>query len=119
MNDTLYIDPETRDLDFDKEGLLRTISGGETTAQNVRLTLQTNKASFPLDLSHGTDYDRFLGQKGVEDREVQEVIREAVYQETAVDQIDSLTVARERRHVDVDFMARLRDGQRLDMGVKL
>ena len=39
-NWTLKIDPESRDLILDDAGALETISGDETTAQAVRLTLE-------------------------------------------------------------------------------
>ena len=65
-NEPLYINPETRDLEFDGYGVMRMIGGDETTAQNVRLTLLAGKGSFPLDTAHGTEYDRFLGRKDTE-----------------------------------------------------
>jgi len=118
MNDTLFIDPETGDLDFDDEGHLRTIAGGDTTAQNVRLTLQTHKESFPLDLAHGTHYDRFLGVKGADKAEIEEVIREAVYQETDVVEVDSIEVTlREPRGVGIQFSGRLNGGGDINMEV--
>jgi len=117
-NDTLYIDPETHDLEFDDEGMLRMIDGGDTTAQNVRLTLQTHKESFPLDLSHGTEYDRFLGVKGIDPGEIEEVIREAVYQETDVIEVESLDVTvREPRGVGIEFSGRLAGGKEISLEV--
>ncbi|MDR2686515.1 MAG: hypothetical protein LBB75_02085 [Oscillospiraceae bacterium] len=118
MNDTLYIDPETGDLEFDEDGDFRMIGGGETTAQNVRLTLQTHKESFPLDLSHGAHYDRFLGVKGVAKGVIDETIREAVYQETDVVEVDSLeAVLGGKRNVDVHFRGRLGSGRQISMEV--
>ena len=47
-NWTLKIDPESRDLILDDAGALETISGDETTAQAVRLTLEVYRGEFPL-----------------------------------------------------------------------
>ncbi len=46
-NWTLKIDPESRDLILDDAGALETISGDETTAQAVRLTLEVYRGSSP------------------------------------------------------------------------
>ena len=48
-NWTLKIDPESRDLILDDAGALETISGDETTAQAVRLTLEVYRGEFPFD----------------------------------------------------------------------
>ena len=80
---TLRIDPQTRDIVFDEDGMLETISGDEATAQAVRQTLLVYKGEFPLVPSHGTDYEKIMGKKPneLEDDEVPEVIREGVFQE--------------------------------------
>ena len=64
MNDdfTLRIDPQTRDIVFDEDGMLETISGDEATAQAVRQTLLVYKGEFPLVPSHGTDYEKSWGK---------------------------------------------------------
>ncbi len=82
---TLLIDAETRDLVFDENGSFRKIYGEETIIQNVRNTLLTWKAEFFADETHGTDYERFLGknQNEIDDGEIEEVIREAVFQDRA------------------------------------
>jgi len=97
---------------------MRMIEEGETTAQNVRLTLQTHKESFPLDLEHGTHYKRFLGVKGVEESEIEEVVREAVYQEADVVEVDSMDVTlQELRRADIGFSGRLASGRNISMEV--
>ena len=62
-NWTLKIDPESRDLILDDAGALETISGDETTAQAVRLTLEVYRGEFPFDPTHGTEYERIMGKK--------------------------------------------------------
>ena len=56
----MKIDEESRDLVFDSEGKLETIEGDDTTVQAVRLTLEVYKEEFPLDVTHGSEYDRMM-----------------------------------------------------------
>jgi hypothetical protein len=120
MNDTLFIDPKTGDIVFDETGQLRMIHGDETYAQNVRLTLQTHKKSFQLDLSHGTKYDRILGVKGVSDEDIKEVIREAAYQEKMLSEILEILVSRDDiRGISVDFRGRLENKNVIDLAVTM
>ena len=118
-NRTVYIDPDTRDLAFDGEGMLRELYGDETSAQCVRLTLMAWKADFPLDESHGTDYERILGQRlsDLTDDSVDEVIRAAIFQEEDVTQVDSISHAVDGRHMDIEFTGTLSSGQTISMEV--
>lgn len=119
-NKTLNIDPETRDLTFDAEGLMEEIFGDDTTSQGIRLTLQTWKGEFFLDTTHGTEYERILGKRPHElpKDEVGEVMREAIFQEYDIAQIDSMTseIPNDRR-VTTEFTATLYSGQKISMEV--
>ena len=101
----MKIDEESRDLVFDSEGKLETIEGDDTTVQAVRLTLEVYKEEFPLDVTHGTDYDRIMGQQ------IQEVLREAVFQEPQVSQIDQLELSETERTLKVAFVGMLQSGK--------
>ena len=101
-NMTFKIDPETMDIPLDEDGNMVLIYGDETTAQCVRLTLLTWKGGFPLDESHGTDY---------------EVLREAIFQETDVEQIDQLDAETDGRELSVTFSGTLYSGQTISMEV--
>lgn len=118
-NMTLKIDQDTRDLVFDESGELVLIFGDETVAQNVRNTLLAWKGEWPLNLEHGTDYERVLGKKNyeLEPGEVDEVLREAIYQEEAVTQVDELTVSQDGRSLAVEFSGTLNDGQKITLEV--
>jgi len=118
-NMTLRIDPSTRDIPLDDEGSMELIYGDDTTAQAVRLTLQTWKEEFPLDTTHGTEYDRILGKKPheLEEDEVGEVIREAIFQETDVAQVGSLETAINGRALSVAFTGTLYSGQTISTEV--
>lgn len=106
-NMTLLIDPETRDLVLDENGFFKKIFDKDTVVQNVRHALLTWKAEFFADRRHGTDYERIVGvnQNDLEDGEVDEVIREAVFQEPDISRIDSLVISYENRHITAEISA--------------
>lgn len=111
-NYTLKIDPETRDITFDDNGILETISGDDTSGQAVRLTMEVWKGEFPLDPTHGTEYDRILGKKPreLEQDEISEVIRDAIFQEPDVSEVDKVDFSTEGRALSVSFTGRLTSG---------
>lgn len=106
-NMTLLIDPETRDLVLDEDGFFKKIYERDTTVQNVRHALLTWKAEFFADKRHGTDYERIMGvnQNDLEDGEVEEVIREAVFQEPDISRIDSIVISYENRSITAEISA--------------
>ena len=118
-NMTLLIDPESRDLVFDTEGSFKKIYGDDTTVQNVRHTLLAWQAEFFADETHGTDYESIVGQSmnDVDDDEIKEVIREAVFQDPDVSQIDSISVSYEGRTITVELTATLSDGEKIALEV--
>ena len=118
-NMTLRIDPDSRDLVLDDDGLMEQTYVDETTKQAVRLTLQTWKGEFFLDITHGTEYDRILGKKPFElpADEVGEVIREAVFQEQEVSHIDVLNSEIGNKKVETTLEATLYSGNRISMEV--
>ncbi len=108
-NMTLIIDPETHDLIFDENGSFKKIFDIDTTVQNVRHALLTWKDEFFADKTHGTDYERIFGvnQNDIDDDEIKEVIREAVFQEPNISRIDEIYVTYDRRSISVKFLATL------------
>lgn len=116
---TLLIDPETRDLVFDEDGNFVKIYGADTTAQNVRHALLTWKAEFFADLVHGTDYERIVGtnQNEIDINEIQDVVREAIFQEDEVSRIDTLNVSYDGRNVTAEFSATLVSGETIALEV--
>lgn len=118
-NMTLLIDPETRDLVIDEQGLMLLVYGDETTAQCVRLTLQTWIGEFFLDLTHGTEYERILGKKPHElpTDEIGEVLRAAIFQEGDVEHIDDITAEIAEKEITAAFAATLYSGRIISMEV--
>lgn len=115
-NMTLLIDPATHDLVLDSDGHLVMIEGDATSAQCVRLTLEVFKGCWFLDLRHGTDYDRIMGLSPT-DKEIADVVREGIYQETDVRHVESLTVSRDVRRANVQFSGSLRSGREITLEV--
>ena len=99
-NITLRIDQETQDLVLD---------------DSVRLTLETFKGEWFLDTDHGTDYDQIIADG---DGDAETVLRTAIFQETNVQYIDSLTVTRSGRSIAAAFTGRLKDGTPISLEVK-
>ena len=94
---------------LDDEGHFTKILDRDTTVQNVRHALLTWKAEYFTDAVHGTDYERILGvnQNDVDEEEIKEIMREAIFQEPDVSRIDSMTVSYDGRSVSVAFTATL------------
>jgi len=115
----LLIDPETRDLVFDGGGNFVKIYGADTTVQNVRHALLTWKAEFFADLVHGTDYERIMGtnQNEIDINEIQDIVREAIFQEDEVSRIDTLNVSYDGRSVTAEFSATLVSGETIELEV--
>ena len=118
-NMTLLIDPESRDLVFDEDGSFRKIYDKDTTVQNVRHALSTWKEEFFFFFCHGTDYESVVGknQNEIEDEEIKDVIREAVFQEPDVQRVDSIAVSYDRRTLIVQVSATLTDGENIALEV--
>ena len=111
-NYTLRIDPESRDITFDTDGRMETVAGDDTTAQAVRLTLQTWLGEFALVPSHGTNYEAIMGKKpkDLTEDEIPEVVRAAIFQEPEVEEVEEVTYTQAGRSLDIFFVGRLSNG---------
>lgn len=111
-NYTLRIDPESRDITFDTDGMMETVAGDDTTAQAVRLTLQTWLGEFALVPSHGTNYEAIMGKKpkDLTEDEIPEVVRAAIFQESEVEEVEEVTYTQAGRSLDIFFVGRLSNG---------
>lgn len=118
-NMTLVIDTETRDLVFDEDGHFKKIFEDDTTIQNVRHALLTWKAEFFADETHGTDYERIMGtsENDIDNDEIEEIIREAVFQEPEVSRVDAIVVSYENRFISVEISATLKNDTVIRLGV--
>ena len=111
-NYTLRIDPESRDITFDTDGMMETVAGDDTTAQAVRLTLQTWLGEFALVPSHGPNYEAIMGKKpkDLTEDEIPEVVRAAIFQEPEVEEVEEVTYTQAGRSLDIFFVGRLSNG---------
>lgn len=117
QNVTLKID-ETGDLVIGEDGIMETLSGIDTTAQNIRMNLKTGIGDFPLVPSHGTDYEKIF-KEDTELQDIAEEFRESIYQESAVTMVEDLTTAKEGRDMHVSFRAVTAAGDTLESEVTL
>ncbi len=109
-NITLKIGSQSNDLEFDEDGVMKTVHGNEAIAQNVRMALTAWKGDFLPVPEHGTDYSRFFSE-GCSHEEQIEVVRDAVFQDEGVIQVEKLTVTDAgRRMVNISFDGQLAGG---------
>ena len=94
---TLKIDPVTRDLVLNDDGVME----------------------FPFVPSHGTAYERIMGKKAHEltEDEIPEVIRDAVFQEPEVEEVQEVSYTLEGRELAVSVSGRLSDGETINAEV--
>lgn len=116
-NMTLKVNEETKDLEFNEKGILQTVEGNETTAQNVRMTLTAWKKDFEPVPEHGTDYKKFFSEE-CPDEEREEILRDAIFQEEYIKQMGSLKIqSTGERRVSVSFLGMMENGSEINMEV--
>lgn len=120
MADTVWkINPDTKDLSFSDSGMLETLEGDAASAQGVALTLGAWKGDFNLVSNHGTDYEQILGVTADEET-IDEVFREAIFQEEQVSTVDELTVVQEtNRSLSIIWSGKLSNGDPISMEVNV
>ena len=120
MADTVWkINPDTKDLSFSDSGMLETLEGDAASDQGVALTLGAWKGDFNLVPNHGTDYEQILGVTADEET-IDEVFREAIFQEEQVSTVDELTVVQEtNRSLSVTWSGKLSNGDPISMEVNV
>lgn len=97
------------DLVIGDDGIMQTINSADTTAQNICMTIKAWKEDFPLVPEHGTDHNSVFGTD-VDVEHIKEVYREAIFQESAIAQINNLAVEKNGRAVNVAFEALTENG---------
>lgn len=118
-NKVWKIDPGTKDLVFSDSGILETLEDDAASAQGVVMTLGAWRGDFDLVPDHGTDYEQILGVQADEET-IDEVLREAIFQEEQVSMVDELTVAQTAdRRMEVTWSGQLRNGESISMEVSV
>lgn len=115
----LKLDPESRDLCFDEEGILDHLEDAEAISQNIRNNLNTWKGEFELETSHGTEWEKVVGlpASGMEDVS-DDVLRRSIFQEPYVREIESLSSTLVGRTIQAEFSGTLYDGSTVRVEVK-
>ena len=115
----LALDEQNRDLVIGEDGMMALREDGEAIAQNIRNTLYTWRGEFPLNTDHGTDWERVVGRPLSEATdEADDVIREAIFQEPYVREIDEITPQLDGRSLGAEFSGVLYDGSTVKLEVK-
>ena len=105
----LKLDPETRDLCFDADGIMEVVEDDN---------LLTWKGEFPLNTGHGTEWQRVMGRPISEAQdEADDVLRASIFQEPYVKEIDELTPEITGRSLGAEFTGTLYDGSTVRMEV--
>lgn len=116
-NMTFKISEESNDLEFDENGMLKTIGDNETAAQNIRMTLTAWKEDFEPVPEHGTDYKKFFSEDCT-DEEREEILRDAILQEENVKQVENMDISNiGERSMTVSFAGTLDNGYGISMEV--
>ena len=115
-NVTLKISRDTGDLVIGDDGIMETISGTDTTAQNIEMTLKAWINDFHLVPGHGTRWENILGQI-ISSEEVEEEIRESVYQETDVAMVTEIEAIQNGRELNIDLKATTAAGEEIETEV--
>lgn len=113
----LKLDDE-RDLCFDENGDMESLYDAEAIAQNVTNELRAWKGEFPLDLSHGMDWESVVAQPPDEAQaEADDAARTAIFHEPYVQTIDELEITTAERQLTIDYTGTLYDGSTIRLEV--
>jgi len=114
----LKLDDESRDLCFDEAGDMECLYDAEAIAQNVTNELRAWKGEFPLDLSHGMDWESVVAQPPEEAKaEADDKARTAIFHEPYVQTIDELEITTEERQLSINYTGTLYDGTEIRLEV--
>jgi len=114
---SFYINPETRDLEFDRLGRLKMVeSDAEQTAerQRLRLRLGTRAGEWFLDVLLGVPWLELV-EKGVPRELIRAEVLRAIQRDEQVERVESLTIGPlgPERTLPIEFVVRLKGGQEL------
>ena len=114
---SFYINPETRDLEFDNQGRLRMVEADEqytAERQRLRLRLGTRAGEWFLDILLGVPW-LDLAEKGVPRERIRAEVLRAIQRDEQVERVESLTVGQltSERTLPIEFVVRLTGGQEL------
>src|SRR5690606_20515655 len=114
---SFYINPETRDIEFDAQGRLRMVeSDADLTAerQRLRLRLGCHTQEWFLDILLGVPWLELV-EKGVPRERIRVEVLRALHRDEQVERVESLTIGPlgPERTLPIEFVVRLKGGQEL------
>jgi len=120
---SFYIDPETRDIEFDEQGRIRMVeSDSDLTAerQRLRLRLGTRMGEWFLDILLGVPWLELV-EKGTPRERIRAEILQALHRDERVERVESLTIGQltADRTLPIEFTARLTTGEVLSDRVEV
>ena len=114
---SFYINPDTRDIEFDARGRLRMVESDEhltAERQRLRLRLGTRAGEWFLDVLLGVPWLELV-EKGVSRERIRAEVLRALHRDEQVERVESLTIGEltPDRTLLLEFVVRLRSGQQL------
>ena len=114
---SFYINPDTRDIEFDARGRLRMVESDEhltAERQRLRLRLGTRAGEWFLDVLLGVPWLELV-EKGVPRERIRAEVLRALHRDEQVERVESLTIGEltPDRTLPIEFVVRLRSGQQL------
>lgn len=114
---SFYINPETRDIEFDAQGRLRMVESDEQMTaerQRLRLRLGCHTQEWFLDVLLGVPWLE-LFEKGVSQERIRAEVLQALHRDERVERVESLTIGQltSERTLPIEFVVRLTGGQEL------
>jgi len=101
---TFYINPETKDMEFDDAKRLKMIDGQDELIQCIERTFSTRLTEWFLNPRHGFDRFQILGKKWNRENVTQELYN-VLLQEPRVERVESLSFEWNplTRHLNIQF----------------
>lgn len=114
---SFYINPETRDIDFDELGRLRMVESDEhltAERQRLRLRLGTHTREWFLDVLLGAPWLELV-EKGVPRERIRAEVLRAIQRDEQVERVESLTIGQltQDRTLPIEFQVKLKGGTTL------
>ena len=111
---SFYVDPETRDITFDGRHQMRMVTDLEARRQRVRLRLSTHTREWFLDVLLGVPWLELV-EKGTSKERIRAEVLKALMADDEILRMEELHIGDlgPDRVLRIEFVARLRDGERL------
>jgi len=109
---SLYLNPETGDIEFDAQNNIRMVEDREEESQSIKLLLSTNTGEWFLNTLHGLAYE-YLQVKNPSEARVRAELLKALEQEERVAEVQDIQINFDRsdRCLTILFKVRMQSGE--------